>query len=142
MKITPLELRKPDFKHCMRGYRPDEVDAMLSSAADALEELIRENEPRVKTIEKEESNPGTPEDREGAEKKHKERVEKLRQMSIKLKSPGGLNELENEPAFRRKNVELSEEKPSEESQVSRYTLTDEEDEAKLKDNSFLHDNVD
>ncbi|MFC1537482.1 DivIVA domain-containing protein [Gemmatimonadota bacterium] len=43
MKITPLELRKPDFKHCMRGYNPDEVDAMLSSAADALEEMIREN---------------------------------------------------------------------------------------------------
>ena len=63
-------------------------------------------------------------------------------MSIKLKSPGGLNELENEPAYRRKNVDLSEEKPSEESQVSRYTLSDEDDEAKLKDNSFLHDNVD
>jgi cell division initiation protein len=43
VKITPLELRKPDFKHCMRGYNPDEVNAMLSSAADALEELIREN---------------------------------------------------------------------------------------------------
>ena len=43
MKITPLELRKPDFKRSFRGWNPDEVQAMLSSAADSLEELIREN---------------------------------------------------------------------------------------------------
>jgi cell division initiation protein len=43
VKITPLELRKPDFKRSVRGWNPDEVQAMLSSAADSLEELIREN---------------------------------------------------------------------------------------------------
>ncbi len=43
MKITPLELRKPDFKRSFRGWSPDEVQAMLSSAAEALEGLIREN---------------------------------------------------------------------------------------------------
>jgi len=43
VKITPLELRKPDFKKSFRGFSPDEVLAMLSSAAEALEELIREN---------------------------------------------------------------------------------------------------
>jgi cell division protein FtsZ len=106
------------------------------------DQTFREQKPKFKPTEKQETLPGAPEDRESADKKHKERVEKLRQMSIKLKSPGGLNELENEPAYRRKNVDLSEEKPSEESQVSRYTLSDEDDEAKLKDNTFLHDNVD
>jgi len=63
-------------------------------------------------------------------------------MSIKLKSPGGLNELESEPAFKRKNVELSDEKPSEESQISKFTLGDDEEGSGLKDNTFLHDNVD
>jgi cell division protein FtsZ len=64
-------------------------------------------------------------------------------MSIKLKAPGGLSELENEPAYRRKNIELSEEKPSEETKVSKYTLSEGDDEAELRsDNSFLHDNVD
>ncbi|MBN2289515.1 MAG: DivIVA domain-containing protein [Candidatus Glassbacteria bacterium] len=43
MNITPLELRKPDFKRSLRGFSPDEVRAVLSSAAEALEELIREN---------------------------------------------------------------------------------------------------
>lgn len=84
------------------------------------------------------------EDREQMERKSKERVEKLRQMSIKLKAPGGLTEMEKEPAYRRKNVELSDEKPSEETRVSKYTLSEgDDDEAELKsDNSFLHDNVD
>ena len=65
-------------------------------------------------------------------------------MSIKLKSPGGLTDLEAEPAYRRKNVELSDAKPSEESKISKYTLSEgEDDNAELKsDNTFLHDNVD
>ena len=84
------------------------------------------------------------EDRESMEKKSKERVEKLRQMSIKLKTPGGLSELENEPAYRRKQIVLSEEKPSEETKISKFTLSGgPDDSAELKsDNSYLHDNVD
>ncbi len=84
------------------------------------------------------------EDRESMEKKSKERVEKLRQMSIKLKSPGGLSELESEPAYRRKQIELSEERPSEEAKISKFTLSGgPDDSAELKsDNSYLHDNVD
>jgi len=88
-----------------------------------------------------------PQDRETADKKSKERVERLRrlrQMSIKLKSPDGLTELESEPAYRRKKVELSEETPSEEIKVSKFTLSEGDDDgAELKsDNSYLHDNVD
>jgi cell division protein FtsZ len=86
----------------------------------------------------------TTEDKETLEKKSKERVERLRQMSIKLKSPGGLTELEEEPAYRRKKVELSDETPSEETKVSKFTLSEGNDDgAELKsDNSYLHDNVD
>ena len=63
---------------------------------------------------------------------------------MKLKTPGGLADFEKEPAFRRRNVELSDEKPSEDTKISRYTLSnDEEEGTKLRsDNSFLHDNVD
>ena len=110
--------------------------------ADPDESAYYEQEAKLRTIERKDVEPGMPEGKESAEKKHKERVEKLRQMSIKLRSPGGLNELEDEPAYRRKNVELSDEKPSEESQVSRYTLSDEDEGSTLKDNPFLHDNVD
>lgn len=77
-------------------------------------------------------------------RKAQERIMKLKELSLKLKTPNGLSELENEPAYKRRNVQLSNESHSSESQVSRYTLS-ENDEKKADirpNNSFLHDNVD
>ncbi len=64
--------------------------------------------------------------------------------SIKLKSPGGLAELEKEPAYIRRNVKLNEVTPSDSSSVARYVLSpDDENNTEIKtNNSFLHDNVD
>ncbi len=42
MKLTPLDIRKHDFKKSMRGYDPDEVDAFMSMVSDELELLVRE----------------------------------------------------------------------------------------------------
>ncbi|MDZ7725669.1 MAG: DivIVA domain-containing protein [candidate division KSB1 bacterium] len=42
MKLTPLELRKHDFKRVMRGYDQEEVDAFLTMIADEFEVMIRE----------------------------------------------------------------------------------------------------
>jgi cell division protein FtsZ len=55
-----------------------------------------------------------------------------------------IDELENEPAFVRKKVQLDKTKPSEESKISKYSLSeDEEKNSKLReDNAYLHDNVD
>ncbi len=55
-----------------------------------------------------------------------------------------MSELENQPAYVRKNVELDEKDHSSESVVSRYTLgEDSKNQPIIKsDNSFLHDNVD
>ncbi|MBN8702097.1 MAG: cell division protein FtsZ [Bacteroidetes bacterium] len=79
-------------------------------------------------------------------RKAQERINKLKELSFKLKTPNGLNELENEPAYKRRNVQLDQVSHSSESQVSRYTLTPEEgDDKKVNirpNNSFLHDNVD
>ncbi|HET6225362.1 MAG TPA: cell division protein FtsZ [Bacteroidia bacterium] len=77
-------------------------------------------------------------------KKAQDRVAKLKELSFKLKSPNGLSELENEPAYKRRNINLDATPHSSESQVSRYTLS-ENDEKKVEikpNNSFLHDNVD
>ncbi len=73
-----------------------------------------------------------------------EREKKLRELSLKIKTPEGLKDVENEPAFIRRNVVLSKVPSSNESQVSHYTLDiDKEKKAKIKsNNSFLHDNVD
>jgi len=42
VKLTPLDIRKQEFKRTMRGLDPDEVEAFLSMVADELELLIRE----------------------------------------------------------------------------------------------------
>jgi cell division initiation protein len=43
VKITPLDLRKQEFKKGMRGYDVHEVDAFLEMVAKEMEELLREN---------------------------------------------------------------------------------------------------
>lgn len=77
-------------------------------------------------------------------RKAHDRIMKLKELSLKLKTPNGLSELENEPAYKRKNVTLGSVPSSGESQLSRYTLSEGEDKkAEIKpNNSFLHDNVD
>lgn len=72
------------------------------------------------------------------------RINRLREMSLKLKTSSGLSELENVPAYLRAGIDLGNVTPSNESQVSRYTLEEGNDKnAELKrNNPFLHDNVD
>jgi cell division protein FtsZ len=73
-----------------------------------------------------------------------ERIRKLKEITLKMKSPEGLAALEKQTAFERKNITLENKTPSTESSVSRYTLTENEDK-KIEirpNNSFLHDNVD
>lgn len=73
-----------------------------------------------------------------------DRIRKLKEITLKMKSPEGLAQLEKETAFSRKNIALENKTPSSESQVSRFTLT-ENDDKKIEirpNNSFLHDNVD
>jgi cell division protein FtsZ len=77
-----------------------------------------------------------------------DRLARVREMSIKLRSPNGLGDMEREPAYRRKNVTLSDAPHSTDSNVSRYTLNEETDEngerrvELRRNNPFLHDNVD
>ena len=55
-----------------------------------------------------------------------------------------IDNIENEPAYKRKGVELDDKKYSEENNISRTSINhDENDEIKIRENnSFLHDNVD
>ncbi|MCW3078309.1 MAG: cell division protein FtsZ [Bacteroidetes bacterium] len=73
-----------------------------------------------------------------------ERIRKLKDITLKMKSPEGLAALEKQTAFERKNISLENKTPSTESNISRYTLS-ETDDKKIEirpNNSFLHDNVD
>lgn len=44
MKLTPLDIRKHDFKRVMRGLDPEEVEAFLTMIADEFEVMIREKD--------------------------------------------------------------------------------------------------
>lgn len=73
-----------------------------------------------------------------------ERIKKLKDITLKLKSSEGLLELEKEPSFVRQNIKLDETNYSTESNVSRFSLGEGEDKkTEIKsNNSYLHDNVD
>jgi len=55
-----------------------------------------------------------------------------------------LNDLEKEPAYKRKNVKLENVIPSEQNNYSRFTLSDDNNNRPeiRPNNSFLHDRVD
>jgi cell division protein FtsZ len=74
-----------------------------------------------------------------------ELIKKLKELTLKMKTPEGLASLEKESAWQRKQLNLeNSSNPSSESQVSRYTLgTDDNKNIEIRpNNSFLHDNVD
>jgi len=109
-----------------------------------IDEAYAKMEPVVETKKEEENTIVAKVQNDEQLKKAQDRVAKLKELSFKLKSPNGLSELENEPAYKRRNINLDSTPHSSESQVSRYTLSENEDKKiEIKpNNSFLHDNVD
>jgi cell division protein FtsZ len=76
-------------------------------------------------------------------RKSRERIMRLKDLSMKFRS-GNLQEMENIPAYKRKEIALQQTPASNESHVSRFSLMP-DDEGKIDirtNNSFLHDNVD
>ena len=72
-----------------------------------------------------------------------DRMRRLRNLSIKLNNPNNLTELENVPAFKRRNIQLNNVQHSSQPTMSRFTLEDTDEPGEIrKNNSFLHDNVD
>tara|TARA_B100000963_G_scaffold172356_1_gene149886 strand:+ start:6954 stop:8582 length:1629 start_codon:yes stop_codon:yes gene_type:complete len=73
----------------------------------------------------------------------RQRMERLREITVKLRTPSGLTDLESEPAYKRRDVELEDVAHSSESENSSYVLGEDDDKkVGLKPNNFLHDNVD
>jgi cell division protein FtsZ len=68
--------------------------------------------------------------------------EELRARNKKLSNPQAVIDLENEPAYLRRKVELDDLPHSSEITVSRWTITGDEEPEIRRDNPYLHDNVD
>lgn len=86
--------------------------------------------------------------REELAARNQERMQRVSEISNRLRTPSGLTKLEDEPAYMRRNVKLDDQPHSSQSSVSKFTLFGEEDEngnvrAQLReDNSYLNKKVD
>lgn len=96
----------------------------------SAEEELKEADPLQKEVEEN-------------DKTLSERARKLRQLSYINKETGNIDEMENTPAYKRKHIHISHTVSSKESEVARYSLSDNDGSTEIKtNNSFLHDNVD
>jgi cell division protein FtsZ len=102
------------------------------------EEIIEQEAPTLNTLESNQVNTDT------MKVEARERESRLRAISQQLRTPSGLTDLEDVPAYQRNNIDLKEDTHSSEDEISTYTLSEgENNTTELKqNNSFLHDNVD
>ncbi len=132
---------------------PDHITAQVENVeeiSNVMQEVVaaqQTNAPITASLEhKTESTTNRP-NRDELVMRNKEREMKIREFTMRVKTPNGLHELESEPAYFRKKVSLDGPTPSHESSVARFSLQESLDEngrkkIELKDNPFLHDNVD
>lgn len=94
------------------------------------------------------SAPSVQPSREAFAERQRQITRSLAEFKSKLNLPGRIADLENEPAYKRRNISIDDTPQSADSQVSRMRLNEEFDEegnrrVELRnDNPFLHDNVD
>ncbi len=71
-----------------------------------------------------------------------ERKERLRSMNVRLNNPKSVVDLENKPAYLRRNVDLDDVQHSDTEEQSKWTISDDDEPIIREGNSYLHDNVD
>jgi cell division protein FtsZ len=82
------------------------------------------------------------EDRDKFLERERKRRERLRNNRVKLSNPQAIIELENEPAYLRRGVNLDNVPDSKETSHSTWSINDDDELEVRGGNSFLHDNVD
>jgi len=156
----PAETVKPKMPEpILNTYKEDQVVNRPITVAPDKEELKmlgkKENENQedltmTLTVRSEEEIQHKEQERkEEIHKQAEERMQRVKELANKLpntpSAPLHATELENIPAYLRRNYKLQPVSNSNESQLSRYTLTD-NPETNTRDirpnNNFLHDNVD
>src|ERR1700712_4379123 len=141
--LTPQEpAAEPEISEAPEEFTFKIADSVMNFEPVKAEEVIPEPEPEPEPIVGADDNK-TDESIEEQLRKSRERIMRLKDLSMKLRS-GNIQEMENVPAYKRKEIALQETPPSDESQVSRFSLlSDNEGNTEIRNNnSFLHDNVD
>jgi len=71
------------------------------------------------------------------------RASKIQEITSRIQNAESIAEYESQPAYLRRNVEVSDERPSQENNISRFGLSGSGNgDSGLRSNSYLHDNVD
>ncbi len=137
-----------------KGYISEESNQQKSETLKFEEPVKPSFEPKFNEIHTQQSNEAQPKiskstfadelDAEERLKRSHQRLSQLNNLTSKLKTPSTISDLENEPAYIRKQVRLDNVQHSSENNVSRFTLgNDGENNPEIRsNNSFLHDNVD
>lgn len=131
-RIQDSELKKPEVKITINENKNLAIKHTIGSIDKASQKESKQSTPFVKEELSEE------------ETLRQERINKLNKQSFFGRNEETLSKMENEPAFRRKKIEISEPNHSSDSVISRYTLGDDGNNNPVikSDNSFLHDNPD
>ena len=124
-------------------------DGKIRFYLDEQEDVVEEKETNSTQWNVSSASPNSEKDPSVEENKEltEQRLNRIKKESQKLKSPLGISELENEPAYKRRNIQLDDDFPrSEDSNVSKFSLGDQDENGNnlglSGNNSFLHDNVD
>jgi cell division protein FtsZ len=123
------------------------VGAELGASLTEIAFKSKEETPEVTMVHREQPVMTDRPNRSELNERNREREMRIREFTIKLKTPNGLSELENEPAYARKKISLENSGHSSDSNISRFSLNESVDDSgnrkvELRENPFLHDNVD
>ncbi|MFK8164054.1 MAG: cell division protein FtsZ [Lewinella sp.] len=133
------------------GYNRDNKDTTTFEFED-LEEAKARLRPRTRNDERSFTNSflqNEEEARREAQRRDLEARDAERRAALrnrtelpKLSNPKVVNELESQPAYLRRNIQLDNVAPSDQMEMSRWSISDDEEMPLRRDNRYLHDNVD
>lgn len=117
------------------------VASPVMEAVPPVEDVVVNQAPPAPAIPLQEE---TADDNNDAFLRARARIMQLREMSLKMNSANGLADLEREPAYKRRNIQLDNLPSHGDPQISRYTLSNDQDNKPeiRPNNPFLHDRVD
>lgn len=140
--VTPVNTTEDDrVVHGLYDEAEPSTSPNASTAATTQQERPQES---ATTVEARDVRVSTTENQVN----HEERMARMREMSLRMRSPNGVADYEREPAYIRKKVALNDGPKSTDSSISRFSLNESVDESGerritlSKNNPHLHDRVD
>lgn len=127
------------------GYQSEDAPSAPTFEFDDVQETVNKYQQRNYAYDMPANDEPTADqaaDLERSREIEERRRERLRNQHVKLNNPQTVNELENEPAYLRRGVQLDNVPRSGEHQMSKWTIGEEDEPEMRRGNAYLHDQVD